>query len=37
MTVAQAVGGGALRSRNEMMANAMVVRRLMERGGGAGC
>ncbi len=33
MTVAQAVGGGAPRSRNEMMANAMVVRRLMERRG----
>ena len=33
MTVAQARGGGAPRSRNEMMANAMVVRRLMERRG----
>ena len=33
MTVAQAIGGGAPRSRNEMMANAMVVRRLMERRG----
>ena len=33
MTVAQATGGGAPRSRNEMMANAMVVRRLMERRG----
>ena len=33
MTVSQAVGGGAPRSRNEVMANAMVVRRLMERRG----
>ncbi len=33
MTVAQATRGGAPRSRNEMMANAMVVRRLMERRG----
>ena len=33
MTVAQATGGGAPRSRNEMMANAMIVRRLMERRG----
>ena len=33
MTVAQATGGGAPRSRNEMMASAMVVRRLMERRG----
>ena len=33
MTVEQARRGGAPRSRNEMMANAMVVRRLMERRG----
>ncbi len=33
MTVAQATGGAIPRSRNEMMANAMVVRRLMERRG----
>ena len=33
MTVERATGGGAPRSRNEMMANAMVVRRLMERRG----
>ena len=33
MTVEQARSGGAPRSRNEMMANAMVVRRLMERRG----
>ncbi len=33
MTVDQARSGGAPRSRNEMMANAMVVRRLMERRG----
>ena len=33
MTVEQARGGGAPRSRNEMMANAMVVARLMERRG----
>ena len=33
MTVERARGGGAPRSRNEMMANAMVVRRLMERRG----
>ena len=33
MTVAQACGGGTPRSRNEMMANAMVVRRRMERRG----
>ena len=33
MTVEQACGGGAPRSRNEMMANAMVVARLMERRG----
>ena len=33
MTVAQATGGGIPRSRNEMMANAMVVRRMMERRG----
>ena len=33
MTVEQARMGGAPRSRNEMMANAMVVRRLMERRG----
>ena len=33
LTVAQATGGGTPRSRNEMMANAMVVRRLMERRG----
>ena len=33
MTVEQARSGGAPRSRNEMMANAMVVRQLMERRG----
>ncbi len=33
MTVEQARMGGAPRSRNEMMANAMVVRGLMERRG----
>ena len=33
MTVEQARGGGAPRSRNEMMANAMVVSDLMERRG----
>lgn len=33
MTVEQARSGGAPRSRNEMMANAMVVRKLMERRG----
>ena len=33
MTVEQARSGGTPRSRNEMMANAMVVRRLMERRG----
>ena len=33
MTVEQARSGGSPRSRNEMMANAMVVRRLMERRG----
>ena len=33
MTVEQARSGGFPRSRNEMMANAMVVRRLMERRG----
>ena len=33
MTAGQARAGGAPRSRNEMMANAMVVRRLMERRG----
>ena len=33
MTVEQARAGGAPRSRNEMMANAMVVRGLMERRG----
>ena len=33
MTVERATGGGVPRSRNEMMANAMVVRRLMERRG----
>ena len=33
MTVEQARAGGAPRSRNEMMANAMVVRKLMERRG----
>lgn len=33
MTVEQARGGGAPRSRNEFMANAMVVRGLMERRG----
>jgi len=33
MTVEQARSGGAPRSRNEMMANAMVVHRLMERRG----
>lgn len=33
MTVEQAQMGGAPRSRNEMMANAMVVRGLMERRG----
>lgn len=33
MTVEQARSGGAPRSHNEMMANAMVVRRLMERRG----
>ncbi|MCY3819557.1 MAG: putative DNA binding domain-containing protein [Gammaproteobacteria bacterium] len=33
MTVDQARSGGTPRSRNEMMANAMVVRRLMERRG----
>lgn len=33
MTVEQARSGGAPRSRNEMMANAMVVNRLMERRG----
>ena len=33
MTVEQARGGGAPRSRNEMMANAMVVAGLMERRG----
>lgn len=33
MTVEQARSGGAPRSRNEMMANAMVVARLMERRG----
>ncbi len=33
MTVDQARSGGSPRSRNEMMANAMVVRRLMERRG----
>ncbi len=33
LTVDQARGGGAPRSRNEMMANAMVVRGLMERRG----
>ena len=33
MTVEQARNGGAPRSRNEMMANAMVVRGLMERRG----
>ena len=33
MTVEQARRGGAPRSRNEMMANAMVVRGLMERRG----
>ena len=33
MTVEQARGGGAPRSRNEMMANAMVVQGLMERRG----
>lgn len=33
MTVEQACGGGAPRSRNEMMANAMVVAGLMERRG----
>lgn len=33
MTVAQATGGASPRSRNEMMANAMVVGRLMERRG----
>ncbi len=33
MTVEQARGGGAPRSRNEMMASAMVVARLMERRG----
>ncbi len=33
MTVERACGGGAPRSRNEMMANAMVVRQLMERRG----
>ena len=33
MTVAQAIGGGAPRPRNEMMADAMVVRRLMGRRG----
>ena len=33
MTVGQARAGGAPRSRNEMMANAMVVRGLMERRG----
>ena len=33
MTIEQARSGGAPRSRNEMMANAMVVRQLMERRG----
>lgn len=33
MTAEQARAGGAPRSRNEMMANAMVVRKLMERRG----
>ena len=33
MTAEQARAGGTPRSRNEMMANAMVVRRLMERRG----
>lgn len=33
MTVEQACSGGSPRSRNEMMANAMVVRQLMERRG----
>ena len=33
MTVEQARSGGTPRSRNEMMANAMVVRQLMERRG----
>ncbi len=33
MTVEQARSGGAPRSRNEMMANAMVVKQLMERRG----
>ena len=33
MSVEQARAGGAPRSRNEMMANAMVVRKLMERRG----
>ena len=33
MTEQQARSGGAPRSRNEMMANAMIVRRLMERRG----
>ena len=33
MTVERAKGGGASRSRNEMMANAMVVRRLTDRRG----
>ena len=33
MTVEQAKSGGAPRSRNEMMANAMVVAGLMERSG----
>ena len=33
VTVKQARSGGAPRSRNEMMANSMVVRRLMERRG----
>ena len=33
LTVDEATGGGAPRSRNELMANAMVVRQLMERRG----